>query len=225
MDFIFMLTNGDKTVANCLGVLESIKDVGVSHIGFKDVGVSIGTLATLAARIKEIGATSYMEVVSTTPADIEKSINTAVKIGIERVLGGQDVEFTLPLLEGTGATYYPFPGRPLGHPTVLGGKPEDIQADCERFRAAGCPGVDLLAYRACEADPLDLIRGARAGLKDGYLIVAGSIDSQERIRMISDAGADAFTIGTAIFNNVFASGGDSVPYQCQEVLKTCKAVA
>ena len=117
MDFIFMLTNGDKTVANCLGVLESIKDVGVSHIGFKDVGVRIGTLATLAARIKEIGATSYMEVVSTTPADIEKSINTAVKIGIDRVLGGQDVEFTLPLLEGTGATYYPFPGRP--HDTCL----------------------------------------------------------------------------------------------------------
>ena len=55
MDFIFMLTHGDKTVANCLDVIESIKDVGVTHIGFKDVGVSTDTLAILAARIKEIG--------------------------------------------------------------------------------------------------------------------------------------------------------------------------
>ncbi len=224
MDFIFMLTNNDKTVVNCLDVYEKIKETGVSHIGFKDIGVSRKTLSTLARRIKDSGAVSYMEVVSTTPEDIKESINTAVEIGIDRVLGGQDVEFALKALKGSKATYYPFPGSPVGHPTILYGSPEDIKADCQKFKAAGCPGVDLLAYRAAEADPLDLIRAARAGFNGGYLIVAGSIDSPERIRAIADAGADAFTIGTAVFDNTFAPGGDTVSYQCQEILKACDAV-
>jgi len=224
MDFIFMLTHGDRTVCNCFEILEEMKDVGVSHIGFKDVGVDVGTLSTLAARIKEIGAVSYMEVVSTTIDGTRDSIETAAKIGVDRVLGGQDVEFALTALKGTGATYYPFPGRPVGHPTILEGQPEDIQADCERIRAAACPGADLLAYRATDADPLDLIRAARAGLDDGYLIVAGSIDSPERIRAVADAGADAFTIGTAVFDNEFASGGNTVSHQCREILRACEAI-
>jgi len=219
-----MLTNDDKTVGNCLDVFEEIKDIGVSHIGFKDVGVSAGTLSTLARRIKETGAISYMEVVSTTPDAIRQSIKTALEIGVDRVLGGQDVEFALAALNGSEATYFPFPGRPVGHPTNLEGSPEDVEADCARFLAAGCPGVDLLAYRATEADPLDLIRAARKGLGDGYLIVAGSVDSPERIRAIADAGADAFTVGTAVFDNTFASGGNTISYQCQEILKACEAV-
>ena len=223
MDFIFMLTRGDKTVSNCLEVFEEIRDIGVSHIGFKDVGVSTETLSILARRIKEAGAISYMEVVSTTPEAVRQSIQTALEIGIDRVLGGQDVEFALAELNGSDATYYPFPGRPVGHPTDLGGSPEDVESDCARYIAAGCPGVDLLAYRATEAEPLDLIKAARKGLGDGYLIIAGSVDSPERIRDIADAGADAFTIGTAVFDNTFASGGNSITYQCQEILKACAA--
>ncbi len=223
MDFIFMLTRGDKTVSNCLEVFEEIMDIGVSHIGFKDVGVSTETLSILARRIKEAGAISYMEVVSTTPEAIRQSIQTALEIGIDRVLGGQDVEFALAELNGSDAAYYPFPGRPVGHPRDLGGSPEDVESDCARYIAAGCPGVDLLAYRATEAEPLDLIKAARKGLGDGYLIIAGSVDSPERIRDIADAGADAFTIGTAVFDNTFASGGNSITYQCQEILKACAA--
>ncbi len=224
MDFIFMLTNGDKTVGNCLEVFEEVRDTGVSHIGFKDIVVSPNTLSAVARRIRDSGAISYIEVVSTTSDAVRESIETAADIGIDRVLGGQDVDFALAALEGAGASYYPFPGRPLGHPTILQGSPEDITADCERFRAAGCPGVDLLAYRASEADPLDLIRAARAGLDDGYLIVAGSIDSPERIRAIAEAGADAFTIGTAAFDNVFAPGGTTVAYQCREILRACEGL-
>jgi 2,4-dienoyl-CoA reductase-like NADH-dependent reductase (Old Yellow Enzyme family) len=219
-----MLTHGDKTVTNCLDILDQIADAGVSHIGFKDIGVDIETLATLSARIKESGATSYMEVVSTTPESVHNSISTAAEIGVDRVLGGQDAEFALNTLNGTGATYYPFPGRPVDHPTILKGSPEDIEADCARYRANGCPGIDLLAYRASDANPLDLIRAARVGLNDGYLIVAGSIDSPQRIHDIAEAGADAFTIGTAVFDNVFAAGGNTVAYQCKEVLKICETI-
>lgn len=224
MDFIFMLTHGDKTVGNCLDVFDEIKDIGVSHVGFKDIGVDKETLAILTQRIKKSGAICYLEVVSTTPEEVRESIKTATDIGIDRVLGGQDVEYALSALNGSAATYYPFPGRPTGHPTNLEGRPEDIEADCAQYKACGCPGVDLLAYRATEADPLDLIRAARTGLGDGYLIVAGSIDSPERIAAIAEAGADAFTVGTAVFDNTFDPDGNTIAYQCQEILKACDAV-
>lgn len=224
MEFIFMLTHGDQTVPNCIEVFDKIRHIGISHVGFKDVGVDKNTLHTLTKQIKQAGATSYLEVVSTTSEGVRESIQTAVDIGIDRVLGGQDVEFALKTLQGTGAAYYPFPGRPEGHPTRLGGTPEEIESDCARMRTAGCPGVDLLAYRATQADPLDLVRAARSGLGDGYLIVAGSVDTPARIRQLAEAGADAFTVGSAVFDGAFAAGDKSIIYQCREILAACSQV-
>ena len=67
MNFIFMLTHGDKTVENCLEVLDVVLPLGLEHIGFKDVGVPGDVLHLLNRRIREAGVTSYMEVVSETP--------------------------------------------------------------------------------------------------------------------------------------------------------------
>ena len=222
MDFIFMLTRQDKTVPNCLEVLDDIDHIGISHIGFKDLGVDTDTLATLTKRIKKTGATSYMEVVSTTPESVRASIQTASKIGVDRVLGGQEIEFAIEALKETGAGYYPFPGHPTGHPTKLKGSSNKIEEDCLRFRSAGCPGVDLLAFRAIQSDPLKLVRAARAGLDTGYLIVAGSVNSPSRIRQLAEAGVDAFTIGSAVFEGTFAPGNGSIAYQCQQILAACK---
>jgi len=220
MDFIFMLTNKDRTVPNCLDVMAEIADLGLTHVGFKDVGVDLATLKQLAAAIRKSGATSYVEVVSTTPETIRRSIAAAAELGVDRVLGGQDIAFAQSNLKARGIGYYPFPGRPEGHPTRLGGSQKDIEDDCTRAMQQGCPGVDLLAYRAVEDDPLKLIRAARRGLgPEGYLIVAGSIDSPDRIRAVADAGADAFTIGSAIFEDGFAAGVKGVRGQCEAVVK------
>ena len=136
------------------------------------------------------------------------------------MLGGQDVVFAQDNLSARGIGYYPFPGRPEGHPTKLGGSQKDIEDDCTRAMQQGCPGVDLLAYRATDEDPLKLIRAARRGVgPEGYLIVAGSIDSPDRIRAVADAGADAFTIGSAIFEDGFAKGVKGIRGQCEAVVK------
>jgi hypothetical protein len=221
MDFIFMLTHKDKTVPNCLAVMAEIADLGLKHVGFKDVGVDAATLKQLAKAITASGAISYVEVVSTTAETIKKSIAAAAELGVDRVLGGQEIAFAQAQFRGKGIGYYPFPGRPEGHPTRLGGRAADIERYCAEARQTGCPGVDLLAYRAFEDDPLQLVRAARKGLSsDGYLIVAGSIDSTERIRAIDDAGADAFTIGSAIFEESFAPGVKGLKGQCEAVLKS-----
>jgi hypothetical protein len=220
IDFIFMFTRQDQTVEDCLETLEAIRPAGVRHLGFKDVGVDGETLRELNHRIKAIGATSYMEVVSTTPEACLASARTARAIGVDRLLGGTDAEAILKILDGSGIDYLPFPGRPEGHPTKLGGTPESVARDCSRFGLLGCAGVDLLAYRAIEADPLDLVRAAR-GATDGYLVVAGSVDSPQRIADLAAAGADAFTIGSAAFDGSFSPRKGLLVSQLKDILAAC----
>ena len=217
IDFIFMFTRQDQTIDDCLATFEAIRAVGVSHLGFKDVGVDRDTLRELNRRIKDSGATSYLEVVSTTPEDCLASARTAVEIGVDRLMGGTDVPEILAVLGDSGIEFLPFPGRPEGHPTKLGGTSAEVAEDCRRFRDLGCAGADLLAYRATEADPLDLVRAAR-GAMDGYLVVAGSVDSPDRIKALADAGADAFTIGTAAFDGSFSPRKGLLASQLEDIL-------
>lgn len=224
MDFIFMLTRGDRTVEDCLAVFDLIRPLGLKHVGFKDVGVDFPTLVKLTERIRASGATTYMEVVSETPEAALRSAEAARKLGIDRLMGGTDVAAVKDILAGTPTTYYPFPGFPVGHPTRLGGQPADVTAHCRRFMAEGCGGADLLAYRATEAEPLALIRAAREGLGSGTLIVAGSITSRQRIADVAAAGADAFTIGTAVFDGSYSPRKGSILSQLGDVLADCASV-
>jgi hypothetical protein len=218
MDFIFMLTRGDKTIEDSLPVLDQFARIGLKHVGFKDVGVPRETLHELTRQIREIGATSYMEVVSETPEACLNSARVARDLGVDRLLGGTQVDAIRTILAGTETQYFPFPGKPAGHPTKLGGTPADVEAHCRAFVAQGCAGADLLAYRATEAEPLALVEAARRGLGSGYLIVAGSITTPERIRAIADAGADAFTIGTAVFDGSYSPRKGSILSQLSDVL-------
>jgi hypothetical protein len=221
MDFIFMLTRSDRTVEDCLDLMDQIDPLGLEHIGFKDIGVPFAMLERLAEAIRVVGATSYMEVVSTSREDCLRSARIARDLGIDRLLGGTLVDETLEILAGSRTAYFPFPGRPEGHPTRLGGQALDVEQDCRMFARKGCAGADLLAYRATEADPLELVRAARRGLGSGYLIAAGSVTSVEKIRALKAAGADAFTIGSAIFDGSFSPTKGSTLSQLADVLEAC----
>lgn len=217
-----MLTRADQTVPDCLDVLDDIRSVGLTHLGFKDVGVPPDVLAELARRIKQLGATSYMEVVSTSAEACLRSARVAREIGVDRLLGGTQVDEVLQILEGSSTAYLPFPGRPFDHPTKLGGSPAQVEADCRRHRARGCAGVDLLAYRATEADPLELVKAARRGLEGGTLLVAGSVARPEQVRALAAAGADAFTVGSAVFDGSFAPSVGSIRTQLRAVLDAAR---
>jgi hypothetical protein len=224
MDFIFMLTRDDRTVEDCLDLMELIRPVGLKHVGFKDIGVAPRILEKLTDAIHDSGATAYMEVVSTTQEACLESARVARDLGVNRLLGGTQVDRIMELLEGSNTEYFPFPGRPVGHPTRLGGTPAEVEAQCRDFVAKGCAGCDILAYRATEADPIELVKAARRGLgPDKYLIVAGAVTSSERIRAVEAAGADAFTIGTAVFNGSYSPTKGSILSQLRDVLADCEA--
>ena len=225
MDFIFMLTRNDRTVEDCLDLVELIEPVGLKHVGFKDIGVAPDVLRKLAGAIRRTGATTYMEVVSTTAEACLNSARIARDLGIQRLLGGTQIDEIMALLEGSDTEYYPFPGRPVGHPTKLGGSPGDVEADCRAFAEKGCAGCDILAYRATAADPVDLIRAARHGLGPSrHLIVAGAVASADRIKAIKQAGANAFTIGTAVFDGSYSPTKGSILSQLRDVLADCERV-
>jgi len=220
MDFVFMLTREDRTIDNALDVLDDVYSLGLRHIGFKDVGIEADARVALHRRIKEMGATSYFELVSTSPEAVIESARAARELGVDRLLGGTQVEEVLAILAGSAVQYLPFPGRPVGHPTQLRGSAGDVARDCKRFCALGAAGVDLLAYRATEADPLELVRAARAAC-DGTLLVAGGVARPEQVRALAAAGVDAFTVGSAAFDGSFAPHDRSLRAQLKAVLDAC----
>ena len=164
-----------------------------------------------------------MEVVSTSRDDELRSIAVARALGVDWLMGGVHVEEALGILAGSATRYLPFAGRPLGHPTQLGGSATEVEAHCRAFAQKGCAGVDILAYRATEAEPLDLVAACRRGLSGmGMVVVAGSVNSPDRIAAIRVAGGDAFTIGTAAIEASYAPGAGPVEAQLRAVLEDCR---
>ena len=220
MDFIFMLTRNDRTVEDAVYIVDSACELGVRHIGFKDIGVPFETMQELADTIRRRGGICYLEVVSTTSEAILRSLEAGRTLGVDRILGGTDLDAARAIL-GDLSRYFPFPGNPVGHPTRLGGSAALVADHCRRARDSGCGGVDLLAYRATEADPLDLVRAARDALPGKQLIVAGSVNSTDRVRALAEAGVDAFTIGSAVFDGAFSPAKGSFRGQIQDILEAC----
>ncbi len=216
-----MLTRADRTVADALDVLDDVRSLGLRHIGFKDVGIEPAAAHALHRKIKELGATSYLEVVSTSQETALQSARVARELGVDRLLGGTQIEETLAILANTGVQYLPFPGTPFDHPTKLRGSPSQIAADCRRARSLGAAGVDLLAYRATDADPIELVRAARDALDGGTLLVAGGVCKPDQIRALAGAGANAFTVGSAAFDGSFAPHVGSLRSQLKAVLDAC----
>ncbi|GIU56174.1 hypothetical protein [Arthrobacter sp. NicSoilC12] len=209
-EFIFMLTHNDRTVDNALEVLEQVKDTGLRHIGFKDVGATAEKARELTAAAHAAGLVVYLEIVSVDKADEMNSVDAAIAAGVDWIVGGKFAAEAIDKLAGTGIKFAPFPGRVAGHPSALSGTIEEITAHAaELSKLEGVHGVDLLAYRHATVDPLELT-AAVAKVVDGPVIAAGSVVNEDQIRGLAEAGAWGFTIGAAIFDGKLPGEKDVV---------------
>src|SRR6478609_2532802 len=209
-EFIFMLTHNDRTVDNALEVLEQVKDTGLRHIGFKDVGATAEKARELTAAAHAADLVVYLEVVSVDKADEMDSIDAAIAAGVDWIVGGKFAAEAVEKLAGTGIKFAPFPGRVAGHPSALLGTIEEITAHAaELSKLEGVHGVDLLAYRHATVDPLELT-AAVARVVDGPTIAAGSVVNEDQIRGLAEAGVWGFTIGAAIFDGKLPGEKDVV---------------
>ncbi|MFF8941896.1 hypothetical protein ACF1A5_06375 [Streptomyces sp. NPDC014864] len=217
IEFIFMLTHNDRTVDDAPEVLESLRDSGLRYVGFKDVGATPERQRELTEAAHRLGMEVMLEVVSTSREDELNSLRAAREAGVDWVLGGTNADAGLEVLAGSGVRYCPFPGVVSGHPSALSGEISEIADHAKKLTALdGVHGVDLLTYRHAGADPEELTR-AVAEAADGPVIAAGSVVTQEQIRLLAHAGAWGFTIGGAIFERKLP-GGDTVAGQVKAVL-------
>lgn len=215
--FIFMLTRNDSTVDDAETHVETAIASGVRHIGFKDVGLPFDALARLARRITDAGASAYIEVISLDRESELRSVRAAIDLGVDYLLGGTRVEDVLPLLEGTGIQYYPFPGRIVGHPSILeGAEAEIVESAVALASHPGVSGLDLLAYRAAGDVPALIKAVCHAVTKP--VIVAGSIDSPEQIAVVRRGGAAGFTIGTSALDGRFPADGRDLGSQLKAIM-------
>jgi hypothetical protein len=217
IEFIFMLTHDDVTVDDAADVLAGLRESGLRYVGFKDVGPPPSVLREVTDAAHDAGMEVMLEVVSTRVGEEARSLRAASAIGVDWVLGGTHPELGTELLADTGIRYCPFPGTVEGHPSVLTGDIDEIAADAVRMTALdGVHGLDLLAYRHADADPVALTR-AVVEAADGPVIAAGSVATVEQIADLESAGAWGFTIGGAIFDGRLP-GGPSVAGQVEAVL-------
>jgi hypothetical protein len=216
MEFIFMLTRDDRTVANAFDAYDEVRDTDLRYIGFKDIGLPADRLTELAARMRADGREVMLEVVSEKADDEIRSIRAAIEIGVDWVLGGTHPHAALPVLEGRGLRYCPFPGRVIGHPSLLRGTIEEIAESARTLTSTpGVHGLDLLAYRF--DGNVDELVPAVVASSSGPVIAAGSVDSLDRIQALQDGGVWGFTIGGAIFDRRMP-GGPTLAGQVREVL-------
>jgi NAD(P)H-dependent flavin oxidoreductase YrpB (nitropropane dioxygenase family) len=200
MEFIFMLTRNDETLADAREVYASVAAAGVRHFGCKDVGLPRNELEALLSDIENNGHTSYLEVVSESDEATLASARAAAEIQPDYLIGGTLIEPVQEIIAGTGIKFFPYVGRVVGHPCLLRGSIQEIADDARRAEALGLDGVNLLAYRY-DGD-VEALVDAVVSNTSLPVIAAGSVDSVERIRALARHGVWAFTIGTAALDGV-----------------------
>ena len=230
VEFIFMLTRNDQTVSDALDVYHEIRDTGLRYIGFKDIGLPPDRLAELAAAMRADGREVFLEVVSEHAADEIRSVEASLEIGVDWLLGGTHPDEALAILDRVGPPgtpgrprYCPFPGRVIGHPSVLEGSIEEIAESARQLTARdGVDGLDLLAYRW--AGDVPALVQAVAVASAGPVIAAGSVVSGAQIHALQAAGAWAFTIGGAVFDGLLPAG-PSVREQVECALELARSAS
>jgi hypothetical protein len=205
-EFIFMLTNHDVTVPDALEVYEEVRRTDLRWVGFKDVGLPPERLRELVARMHEDGRQVVLEVVSLDEASERHSVELGLELGVDLLMGGTRPNVAVPLLAGSGTRYFPFPGRIVGHPSILEGTLGEIAASAAALTTIdGVDGIDLLAYRF--AGDVPALIEAVVAASHGPIVAAGSIETEEQIGLVSELGCWGFTVGRGVFERTLVPGG------------------
>lgn len=216
-NFIFMLTANDSTIPDARERLSEVLAGGARHIGFKDVGLPLAELRVLADEIRAAGGRSYLEVVSLDANSELASAEAAVRLDVDCLLGGVRAAEVVKIIGANPIRYFPFPGKITGHPSVLEGSILEIAESARALTALeGVHGVDLLAYRF-QGDVPALMR-AVCEASQKPVVIAGSIDREERVRAAAIAGAVGFTVGTAALSGEFPAEGTGLRDQVRSIL-------
>lgn len=198
---IVMLTHKDVTVKNAIEVFDQCKHLPVNFWGFKDVGLEKKEMKQLIDNMKAAGKSTFLEVVSYTEEECMQGAKLAVELGYDYIIGSIYYESVHNFLKGYDIKYMPFCGKVSGSPSVLEGTIEEIIDEAKGLLKKGVYGINLLAYR--HVDNGEKLARELCKAIDAPTIIAGSIGSYERIKVMSEISPWAFTMGGALFDKKF----------------------
>lgn len=203
-EIIIMLTHNDVTVKNAGAIFNECKDLPVKYWGFKNVGLPKNEMRAVAAAMKAAGKTTFLEVVTYDEASCLDGAQTAIDCGFDCLCGTIYYDSVAKLLKDNNMEYMPFVGKVYGSPSVLEGSIDEIIENANNLIAKGIGGFDLLAYRHAEGDELAHKFCAEVNAK---VVIAGSINSYQRIDTMFEIGPFGYTMGSALFNKNFVKDG------------------
>ena len=202
---IIMLTYNDKTVKNALEVFEQCKDLPVDYWGFKDVGLPQDQMKNLVTVMKNEGKTTFLEVVTYSEEECMAGARISVECGFDYLMGTLFYDSVWNYLKDKPVKYFPFVGRVHGSPSILEGTIEGMIEEGRKFASMGVHGVDLLVYRY--GNNAEELASRVVESINIPVVMAGSIDSDEKIRKVNEINPWAFTIGSALFSGKFKKDG------------------
>lgn len=211
---VVMLTYNDMTVERAAEVFEQCRESRARYWGMKEEPLSHERMKALYARMKECGKSTVLEVVAYDEAGALAGARLAAECGCDILMGTRFHEGVARYCHERGIKYMPFVGTIEGRPSVLTGTIEEIVAEARDVVSRGADGVDLLGYRY--VGDAAALNSALVSALEAPVCIAGSIDSYKRLDEVKQAGAWAFTIGSAFFDGKF---GGSIPEQIDAVCR------
>ena len=201
---IVMLTANDQTLTNAGKLFDSCSDLDVECWGFKALGISHNEMKELVGSMKAAGKTTFLEIVSYTEEACMIGAQKAVEFGFDYLMGTIFYENVCTFIKKNKLKYLPFVGNVHGNPSILEGDISDIIEEGKALEKIGVNGFDILAYRHI-SDPEGLIQRFSKEI-NLPVVIAGSINSIERINLMKKTGVWGFTIGSALVSADFVSG-------------------
>ena len=203
---IVMLTHNDVTVKNAREVFEGCKDLPVQNWGFKDVGLDPEDMKELCQLMKACGKTTFLEVVTYSETECMRGAKLAVECGFDYLAGTIFYDSVMDYIKQHDLRYCPFVGQVSGSPSVLKGSVDDCVKQADEYMQKGVYGIDLLGYRYAEGDP-EIFSAEIVNKCKLPVIMAGSINSPERIEVVRKMNPWTFTMGSALFEKDFVKDG------------------
>ncbi len=203
---ILMFTFNDMTVPDAIEYFEQVKDLPVDYFGYKELGLEPEKMKVLNDKIHKAGFQTFLEVVEYEEETILGPAQMALDMGFDYLMG--TVYFpSIWNVIGKKINYFPFCGKIYDRPSILDGTIEEIAKDAKRIEAEGANGFDLIAYRHIDQSKVNELVGAVKNAVKVPIVLAGSINSLERVDETIKQGVWGFTIGGAFFERKFVPDG------------------
>lgn len=202
---IIMLTYHDQTSSDALEIFNNCRELPVQHWGFKNIGIPVPEMKELVSAMKEAGKTTYLEVVTYTEEECIEAAALAAECKFDYLMGTVYYASVHKMLKEAGISYLPFCGKVSGNPSVLGDTIEDVIESAKELEASGVEGTDILAYRF-KGNPKELLEEFM-GKVNFPVVIAGSIDSYERMDYMKELRPWGITMGSALFDKKFIPDG------------------